>query len=168
MSEETKPDNSSTNTSFKIKAGLFLASVAGAASIIGFGSTLAAAKKQDAVSFNKDSPCEERAYKLDDVTEPPLLANISLDGIEIIVNEGLGDKYWFPQLPCHVERSMKNVTEAFGKSQIPNILKDLRVPTLVNLLKMNENLLPIGHFVEVLCEPCEVGTSLLILFLCPD
>nr|CAD7428211.1 unnamed protein product [Timema monikensis] len=55
MSEETKLENSPTDTSFKIKAGLFLASVAGAASIIGFGSTLAAAKKQDAVSFNKET-----------------------------------------------------------------------------------------------------------------
>nr|CAD7587678.1 unnamed protein product [Timema genevievae] len=114
MSEETKPDNSSTNTSFKIKAGLFLASVAGAASIIGFGSTLAAAKKQDAVSFNK---------------EPPLLANISLDDIQTIVNEDLGDKYWFPQLPCHVERSMKNVTEAFGKKPWKTYVRSLTTLT---------------------------------------
>nr|CAD7197922.1 unnamed protein product [Timema douglasi] len=214
MSEETKLKNSSTDTSFKIKAGLFLASVAGAASIIGFGSTLAAAKKQDAVSFNKGVlgsiemteteacvqkgpgsvvvepgirggiaakefepvKCElpditasdlstDQLYLLevahdvqsdpgplsysrwfttansilrlsvatetpssafrslvqfvmkDEVTEPPLLTNISLDDLQTIVTEGLGDKYWFPQLPCHVERSVKNVTEAFGKME---------------------------------------------------
>nr|CAD7401344.1 unnamed protein product [Timema poppensis] len=141
MSEETKLKNSSTDTSFKIKAGLFLASVAGAASIIGFGSTLAAAKKQDAVSFNKGvlgsiemtetEACLQKGpgsvvvepgirggiAAKDEVTEPPLLTNISLDDLQTIVTEGLGDKYWFPQLPCHVERSVKNVTEAFGKME---------------------------------------------------
>nr|CAD7568652.1 unnamed protein product [Timema californicum] len=197
MSEETKLKNSSTDTSFKIKAGLFLASVAGAASIIGFGSTLAAAKKQDAVSFNKGvlgsiemteteaclqkgpgqtpfvtsnivfneagtNTCTDvrtnylvtdQLYRLEMAHDVQLMMLRSWSFIisqmvydykqdsEIIcghrntviclptiVNEGLGDKYWFSQPPCHIERSVKNVTEAFEKI-FPNfeVEEDMRV-----------------------------------------
>nr|CAD7393347.1 unnamed protein product [Timema cristinae] len=121
MSEETKLENSPTDTSFKIKAGLFLASVAGAASIIGFGSTLAAAKKQDAVSFNKEA-CLQKGPGQPPFVTSKIVFN-EADDLKTIVNEGHGDKYWFPQLPCHVERSVKNVTEAFRKMKNKRLVR---------------------------------------------
>ncbi|XP_069684240.1 transmembrane protein 242 [Periplaneta americana] len=39
--------------SFKIKAGIFLASVTGISALVGFGSTLASVKKKDPAFFNK-------------------------------------------------------------------------------------------------------------------
>ncbi|KAF2903829.1 hypothetical protein ILUMI_02345 [Ignelater luminosus] len=44
---------SKDDVSFKVKAGIFLASVTGMSAIIGFGATLAAVKRQDPKYFNK-------------------------------------------------------------------------------------------------------------------
>jgi hypothetical protein len=50
-----------------------------------------------------------------DVTEPPLLANLSGDNLQNIIETGETDQYLFAKLPCYtqaVERCVKLVTEA--------------------------------------------------------
>jgi len=49
-----------------------------------------------------------------DVSEPPLVAHLSPDDLQCIVDEDLGDKFLFPRLPFHTQ-AVKPITEAASK-----------------------------------------------------
>jgi len=66
------------------------------------------------LNFNAQSYIDLIDWQLTDVTEPPLLAEVPVDEIEMLVASGETPVMDFPRYPCHtqVERCVKLVTEA--------------------------------------------------------
>lgn len=67
------------------------------------------------LNFNAQNYIDLIDWQMTDVTEPPLLADLPVDSIEMLVASGEAPVIDFPKYPCHtqaVERCVKLVTEA--------------------------------------------------------